>query len=254
MPRTSFLIWLLILPCVVGVSGCAKLWRKPTANYQTVPGDPHHDVQKAKLKTAEAIRLIEKCHPDKAEQALQEALIADVTYGPAHNNLGQLYFDQENYYLAAWEFDYARKLMPERPEPLNNLGQIYEAIGKLDKAIEFYTEAHLIQSEEAEFIGNLVRARLRKGDHSAEVKELLGDLMLLETRPEWREWTAEKLALLRFDVAIADGEDFPAEETPTLANPTEEESLPGPKFPPQSNAGGESEGLPEGESTDHDES
>jgi hypothetical protein len=35
--------------------------------------------------------------------------------GPAHNNLGIVYYRQKKYYLAAWEFQYAAKLMAYSP-------------------------------------------------------------------------------------------------------------------------------------------
>jgi hypothetical protein len=31
--------------------------------------------------------------------------------GPAHNNLGIVYYRRKKYYLAAWEFQYAARLM-----------------------------------------------------------------------------------------------------------------------------------------------
>jgi hypothetical protein len=32
--------------------------------------------------------------------------------GPAHNNLGIVYYRQKKYYLAAWEFQHAARLYP----------------------------------------------------------------------------------------------------------------------------------------------
>ena len=42
------------------------------------------------------------CDLAKAQEYLQKALVADVTYGPAHNTLGMLYLKQRRLYLAAW--------------------------------------------------------------------------------------------------------------------------------------------------------
>ena len=44
---------------------------------------------------------------EKAEKLLKQALTADIGYGPAHNNLGKVYYHRQNFYLAAWEFEYA---------------------------------------------------------------------------------------------------------------------------------------------------
>ena len=61
---------------------------------------------------------MEKSDYDAAEAALKAALTADVMFGPAHNNLGKVYFHKGELYLAAREFDYAMKLMP------NTIGRI----------------------------------------------------------------------------------------------------------------------------------
>lgn len=82
-----------------------------------------------------------------------------MTYGPAHNHLGQLYFERQDDYQVAWEFEYARKLMPERPEPLCNLGQIDRAVGKLDRAVEYYEKAYALQPDHPRILGALAHAR-----------------------------------------------------------------------------------------------
>ena len=73
-----------------------------------------------------------------AEKYLRKAPAADVRFGPAHHSLGVLYFWQKKLYLAAWEFEYAARLMPDRYEPLNNLGLVYESVGKFAQAKSYY--------------------------------------------------------------------------------------------------------------------
>ena len=109
------------------------------------------------------------------------AVIADVTYGPAHNNLGQLYLMQGKLYLAAWEFEYAQKLMPERPEPYYNLGMVFEQADRFDEAIQYYSAAHDMAPENPRFIGNLARAMLKKDDLAPGVSPLLSDLILCDS-------------------------------------------------------------------------
>ena len=180
---------------ILFASGCQHIRRNEIATYQTVQASPHRDTDSALAETNRAEGLLIEGEFDQAEQALQMALIADVSYGPAHNNLGNLYFSQGNYYLAAWEFEYATRLMPERPEPLNNLGLVYENTGKLDEAINFFEMAHDLQPDVAQYLGNLVRGRLRRGDRDEETQQLLSDLVSRETRPEWSCWAQEELAL-----------------------------------------------------------
>jgi tetratricopeptide (TPR) repeat protein len=186
---------LVLLLTLAALSGCGIFRRDAHLDYRTIEADPNHDTEAAKAHNAQAIKLLEKDKTDKAEQLLQKALIADVTYGPAHNNLGRLYFLQEKHYLAAWEFEYAIKLMPERCEPYNNLGLVYETAGKFNEAIEAYESARKLQPSNPEILGNLARARLRRGDPAADVRPLLADLSYFDTRPCWVAWAREQLAL-----------------------------------------------------------
>lgn len=134
-------------------------------------------------------------HLAKAETLLQQAALADAGYGPAHNNLGLVHFEKGDLYSAAWSFERAAQAMPERPEPVNNLGIVYESAGRLEQAISQYATAHELAPNNPEFLGNLLRARRVRGDLDASVEEQLRHLLLIETRPEWREWAHDQLVL-----------------------------------------------------------
>ena len=118
-----------------------------------------------------------------AEQVLRDALLKDVMFGPAHNNLGLVYFHQAHLYLAAWEFQYAVKLMPNQPEARNNLGLVLEAGGKLDQAVDSYEQAMKAEPDNGQFVGNCVRARVRRGETGIEMRELLEKLIMVDSRP-----------------------------------------------------------------------
>jgi Tfp pilus assembly protein PilF len=200
-------------------AGCAS-WNAPGQKYQTIIADPHHDGQTAKARTHQAAKAWEKNHCDKAEQLLQEALAADVNYGPAHNNLGLLYFQQGRYYLAAWEFQYAMETMSDRPEPFNNLGMVFEKVERREAALEHYQMARDRDSANSQYLGNFIRVLLKEDDKDAAAPELLRDLLLIETRPEWRCWAEERLATGKFNVPP------PAESTATDSKiPVETEEL-----------------------------
>lgn len=164
--------------------------------YQTRPDGSPGDTGAAEAKNAAAIDLMDAGEHDGAAQLLREALTADVMYGPAHNSLGRVYYEQGRYYLAAWEFEYAVKLMPGVPEPRNNLGLVFETVDRLDRAVAYYREARQMEPDNPQIIGNLVRARLKRGDRGDDVRELLRELIYKDTRPQWVEWARQKLALL----------------------------------------------------------
>lgn len=180
---------------LAALNGCSQSSKRPAdPGYKTVAEAPGRDGATAEQHHARAARFIDEADWPGAEAALKAALAADVMYGPAHNNLGKVYYHQGKLYLAAWEFQYAAKLMPNQPEPKNNLGLVFEAAGKLDDAVTSYDEAMRLEPDNAQFIGNVARARLRRGDRDDTVRDLLSELVLRETRPDWAAWARTRLA------------------------------------------------------------
>jgi Flp pilus assembly protein TadD len=197
----TFRIVILVLGSILGVSGisgCASPAQRPPG-YETVAKEPHRDADVARRETARAVALLDAGDYAGAEAALKVALAADIMSGPAHNNLGKVYFRQSKFYLAAWEFQYAMKLMPNQPEPPNNLGLVFEAVGKLDDAADHYGKAVALEPENVQAMGNLARARVRRGDDDDDLRSLLGRLVLRETRPDWLAW--EKHTLVRLSAS-----------------------------------------------------
>jgi Flp pilus assembly protein TadD len=170
-----------------------------TARYQTVAPGLKGNTEKARELNAQATELVLEERYDEATELLKDALTADVTFGPAHNNLGRVYYQKKQYYAAAWEFQYAAKLLPHHAEPRNNLGLVFEAVGDYDKAVGHYEEALLIEPNNPELIGNLTRSCLNRGDRGPEVRQLLNDLILRDTQPHWTEWARDKQRMLGTD-------------------------------------------------------
>lgn len=188
---------LLLIAGLLAAAGCNTTPKQDTsARYQTVTPNQKGDTEKARELNTKATELILQNKYDEAEELLKDALTADVTFGPAHNNLGRIYYEKKHYYAAAWEFEYAAKLLPHRAEPRNNLGLVFEAVGDYDKAVGQYEEALQIEPDNPELIGNLARTRLNRGDRGPEVRQLLNDLILRDTRPRWTEWARDKLRML----------------------------------------------------------
>jgi tetratricopeptide (TPR) repeat protein len=202
---------ILFVPICLALAGCSRFDTVPGGNYQTIQADLGRDTAKAKELNQRAIECVDAGNSQQALELLQEALIADVMFGPAHNNLGKLYLDQRQYYLAAWEFEYAMKLMPERAAPANNLGLLYESLGRHGEAVALYESAVSLDPDDAQYLGNLVRAKIRRGDeHDENLQQHLRRLQVLETRPEWAAWAA--------DLANLSGptEELPDEEAGSL--------------------------------------
>lgn len=237
-----------ILMVLLG-GGCAR-FHNPTGGikYETVTEGIYRNTETAERKHEHALKKLNHGRVDEAERLVREALIADKTFGPAHNTLGQIYFDQGKYYLAAWEFDHATRQMPGRGEPFNNLGLVYEQAGQLDAAVDYYAMA-LELGEAPEFLGNYVRCRIRRGDRTSDLRELLDRMVLIDPREEWRDWASGQLVLgniekpLIFELGDGLDEEIPLEpeeqfplQLPPARLPVE--SLPAPQ--PQGMDGGNS--------------
>ena len=192
--RSIITVPLALIPLAIG---CSSAPEEREASYTTVAEVPGRDTSEARRLHAEAVEKIERADYEGAQASLERALSADVTYGPAHNSLGKVYYHLERLYLAAWEFQYAIKLMPKRPEPRNNLGLVFEKVGKLEDAVQHYEEACALAPDDPELLGNLARARVRRGDRGAEMKELLEEIVLKDERPEWVEWARGASARMR---------------------------------------------------------
>ena len=196
--RISIIIPLLIVSVLAGCKSSPS--QSPVIRYDTLPpGQDDGNLIAARQNHERGLKLYKEGKLDEAIEALKEALTADVTYGPAHNSLGTVYFDQNRYYLAAWEFQYAAKLMPRTPEPKNNLGLVFETVGDLGQANEHYAEAHDMAPDDVEIMGNYLRSQVRLGSRDAETRELLQDFLLRETRPEWLAWANRAIAETKWE-------------------------------------------------------
>ena len=189
MARLILISTLLIL----AHTGCAHFPSMEKLNFRTIKPSPIADLDTAQKKHELGISFLGDCCYDQAEQCLREALLADVSFGPAHNTLGKVYFDQKKFYLAAWEFEYAMKTMPNRPEPSNNLGLVYEAVDQLDNAIAYYQTATALAPENPQYLGNLLRARIRRGEVPQSMEAELRHLIFIDDRQPWVDWAKKQL-------------------------------------------------------------
>ncbi len=194
--KTIILSGLLVSAMLCGCQGAIEPMDR---SYQTVGLDPQRDTELASKHNAQGVALLDADDLTGAEVEFKAALTADTMFAPAHNNLGTVYYKQKKFYLAAWEFQYAAKLMPDKPGPRNNLGLVYEAVGKLDDAAKAYQEALDMSPDAFEFSGNLARVYVRDGRKDAKTRKLLNEIVLKDSRPEWVAWAKENLITICTD-------------------------------------------------------
>lgn len=150
----------------------------------------------AKEMNQKGIQYVQKKQLSKAEFYFEEAIRADQCFGPAYNNLGLVFYHQHDFFEAARAFEAASEHLPNNPEPLNNLGLVMESVARPEDGIELYLRAHEMAPTNAEYLGNLVRARIRMKQIDDELLAQLHALLLFEKRTEWQDWAREQLALL----------------------------------------------------------
>jgi Flp pilus assembly protein TadD len=188
--------WVLVFALLAGVMGCqsGRSGREP--RYETISADPHHDTEAARRANALGVQVLRAGEYETAEKQFKIALLADSSFGPAHNNLGIVHFANRRFYEAAWEFQYAAALMSNKAEPVNNLGLVYESVGRLQDAAKAYEDALKLDPDTAEVAGNLARVYLRVNRKDDRTRQLLNVVALRDTRPIWAAWAREQLAVM----------------------------------------------------------
>jgi Tfp pilus assembly protein PilF len=177
--------------------GCASSQqRRDERNYRTVQAEPGRNTEAARRINQQGLEHLKQERLDEAAKHFHDALAEDVEFGPAHNNLGKVYYQQKKWYKAAWEFEYARKLMPKRAEPYNNLAMVLEHGGELDRAIKQYKKAVGLAPRNMTYLGNLARAMIKRGDRTPQVRRYLQRLLEHDTRPKWLTWAQRQLATM----------------------------------------------------------
>jgi len=191
----KFLIPPLILAAILGpavLAGCHSLRR---GNEAIVRVESKRDTPRATRLTLTGIRALHKHEIDRAANLFRKAVAADYAYGPAHNNLGLMHYEQGNLYQAVVAFEQARRWMPDDPAVLYNLGLALESAGRTDEALQLYGQANTLDPVNPNYLGNLVRLRMRLGERDDLLRGQLQELVLIETRPDWRRWADRQLAL-----------------------------------------------------------
>ena len=180
------------------VAGCHAFPSKTlVVPYDTQTPDNSKFTQEARTLNARGVDAFNNDNLPKAESLFRDALKADNAFGPAHNNLGQIYLARHQLYLAAWEFEYASNLMPDWVEPIIGQGLAYETGEKLDRAIEFYRLAYDHQPKHPIAISSLIRAMIKQDEDPAEIAFLLDELIMIDGRQEWVQW-AKQLRATRY--------------------------------------------------------
>ena len=154
------------------------------------------DATRAEQLTVEAVECADQ-DALRAESLLREALTADLYHGPAHNNLGVIYFRQGKLYEAANEFEWARKLMPGHPDPRLNLALVLQRAGHVTEAVGAFEAALEAAPEHIPTLQAYARLAVRDGRHDDKVEAMVKTIALRGEDEAWRSWAREQIARRR---------------------------------------------------------
>jgi len=175
---------------LVTLSACSGT--NPVGPYSPRDADAR-DSTRAQILTNAAVAAAD-LDAASSEQLLRDALTADLYFGPAHNNLGVLFFRQGKLYEAANEFEWARKLMPGHPDPRLNLALVLERAGHTAEAFTAYESALEVAPEHVPTMQAYARLAVREGRNDEKVDSLMRSVALRGETETWRVWAQEQLA------------------------------------------------------------
>lgn len=190
---------------VLMLGGCSSLQQ---ANETMIRVSASRNPAKAARLTWAGVKAFNVGAHEEALEKFSAAIAVDETYGPAHNNLGLLFYEEGDLYDAVLSFEAAMDYMPNDPSVYYNLGLALESAGKSQEAMDLYHQAVEMDPANPIFLGNLVRLRVRLGEHDPSLVAQLQDLILIETRPSWRRWADGQLALY-FNDSLDRGPETP---------------------------------------------
>jgi Tfp pilus assembly protein PilF len=185
--------WLSLVALVV-LPGCSSSMStyRAARDHKT----PLQNAGAARECNIEGLKAIEKGDLAEAEEYFRKSLEHDLTYAPAHNNLGLVLLQTDRYYEAAWEFEYAAKLAPASPEPRDNLGLLFEELGKVDQAIGEYEKALDLDPQNLATMQHLARAYVKADRKDQRLKEVLERILLVPDDKQWDAWARGQLVRL----------------------------------------------------------
>ena len=205
-PPTRLILRSLILMLFISSAGGCALWNTP--NETIIRVQTKFNPLKAERLTLAGVKALQSENVDLATKKFIAAIESDPSYGPAHNNLGLLHYEQGNLYQAVLAFEQAMEYMPSDPVTLYNLGLTLESAGKVEEAKDLYYQAVQMDPVNPVFLGNLVRLMYRLGERGPELTQKLEDLILIETRSNWRQW-ADGLLAMELNDAFDRGPETP---------------------------------------------
>ena len=182
-----------VIAVLLGLGACRS--NAPAGPYNP-PREAARNPVIAERLNREAADLIES-DPARAEELLRQALSHDLFFGPAHNNLGVVFLAGGKLYEAASEFEWAKKLLPDSPDPRVNLALCLERAARVDAAIESYEAALAVLPDYLPAVQGLACLTLKSGRDDERLGHWLDDIAMRGDDASWREWALSECSHTR---------------------------------------------------------
>jgi Flp pilus assembly protein TadD len=177
--------WAVVL--LLGLGAC----QSTTLGPYTPPSEAQRDTTAAELLSRQGADAIATDLP-RAESLLREALTKDLFHGPAHNNLGVVFLKQDKLYEAANEFEWARKLLPNSPDPRVNLALVMERAGRREEAFRAFESALEVAPDCLAAIQGASLSAVKDGRDESRLGGWLHTIQLRGESDQWRAWATEQ--------------------------------------------------------------
>jgi tetratricopeptide (TPR) repeat protein len=148
------------------------------------------------MNKADRLRL--KDDPDGAMEAYREVIALTPKHVDAHMRLGELYYGAQRFDEALAVLEESRKMKPDEPRILNNMGSVLLAKGDPAQALTFFVQARKNSADYVEPLYNMACAYARLNKKGAALSSLSQAAAM---QPEVRLWASRDpdLASLRDD-------------------------------------------------------
>ena len=189
---TARRVRLLAMVLLLFAAGCQSVQRGKVYRYQQA------DTREAQVASAKrsyrlALGQIRLQDYASARQNLEAATRYDPRFGKAFNNLGWVYFHEDNLYQAEWAFRRAAALMSRDPRPLSNLGLVMERESRWDEAVELHRRTRTLEPSNVHFAARLARARVKRGDDDPQLRALLEEVERGSPGGSWPAWARREI-------------------------------------------------------------
>jgi len=200
--KSKSIIQYLLLLVIIGIScGCNLSKTNAESSVRKELAEREVRAGRSARLIASGLEARKKGDLQLAQSRLSEAVHIDPSNDRAWMALGVIEYELDDYYKSAQAFHRATRLLPDRYEPRFNLGSVFEAAGKINKAIDEYENALRLAPDSVETMENLVRCYVRSNRNLSRALELTNQALEMETRPEWREWLLKQSVLLPSRIA-----------------------------------------------------